>query len=74
MLALHQLDLLAPAWAGQRGKLNWTWLANAFHSAIHIGWHRLRRVDNPLMKLPAMQMLTGKTSYVQVSLHCSARW
>ena len=36
VLALHQLDLLAPAWAGQRGKLNWLFLANSVHCAGHM--------------------------------------
>ena len=57
---------MAPAWAGQRGKLSPVFIANAFHNMLHATLAKLRGLPSPIMQTPLMQMLTGNTSYVKV--------
>ena len=56
VLALHELDLLAPGWTGHRGKLHPTYLAHMFHTMLQMALAKFRGAANPMLAVPLMQV------------------
>ena len=64
VLALHELDLLAPARAGQKGALHPVAIASSFSNLLQLGLAKLRGRD--FSDTPMFRLIAGQGSYLQV--------